>query len=411
MRLLIAATLALATNGVGFASGSPAAAQAPAEAQVTWAKDVAPIVQRSCQGCHRPGAVAPMSLLTYEDARPWARSIRNRVAAREMPPWHIDRHLGIRKFKNDQSLTDAQIATITKWVDSGAPRGNPAAEPPPRDFSRAREWGIGTPDVIVNFPGYALPPGGPDVLLNLLVDPGFKQDMWVQAAEVKPADPASFEILHHLSANLVLDPREDPIGGQIAFYNHGRLAERSEELPPDAALGMLIPAGAHVNWNVHLTPKGKPVNVGIQLGLKLLPKGTIPHYQAVTLGVGSPPNDELDIPPGEISRHDGYTRLEKPALVLSFQSHMHYRGAAQCVNAIYPPDPDARADSHRLRSETLSCVSQYDQGWQLTYTYADDVAPLLCRHGYPSDLLARQHGQQQVESEPEELGRLGSADR
>src|SRR4026208_153447 len=99
-----------------------------AQSSVAFTKDVAPILQRSCQTCHRPGAVAPMSLLTYEDVRPWARSIKTKVTNREMPPWHIDRNIGITKFKNDPSLTDQEIATIAKWVDAGAPRGNPAGK-------------------------------------------------------------------------------------------------------------------------------------------------------------------------------------------------------------------------------------------------------------------------------------------
>ena len=108
---------------VGMASlftSPPLAQNLSSQAQVTFTKDVAPILQKSCQNCHRPGSVAPMALLTYEDARPWARSIKARVAAREMPPWHIDRTIGISKFKNDPSLTDDEIATIVKWVDSGA---------------------------------------------------------------------------------------------------------------------------------------------------------------------------------------------------------------------------------------------------------------------------------------------------
>src|SRR6266853_4912386 len=107
---------------------------APADT-VTFAKDIAPILQRACQNCHRPGAIAPMSLLTYEEVRPWARSIRQKVASREMPPWYIDRHVGITEFKGDPSLTDKEVATITTWVDTGAPMGNPADMPPPRQFS------------------------------------------------------------------------------------------------------------------------------------------------------------------------------------------------------------------------------------------------------------------------------------
>jgi hypothetical protein len=135
----------------------PAQSPAPstAQASVTFTKDVAPILQQSCQNCHRPGSIAPMSLLTYEDARPWARSIRQRVEARQMPPWHVDRSVGIRHFKDDPSLSDQQIETIARWVDAGAPRGNPAEMPPPRQFDDADRWHIGKPDLIVAMPGHS----------------------------------------------------------------------------------------------------------------------------------------------------------------------------------------------------------------------------------------------------------------
>src|ERR1051326_5275467 len=121
-------------------------------AQPTFSKDVAPILQRSCQQCHRPGAIAPMSLLTYQDARPWAKSIKAKIAAREMPPWYVDRHVGIQKFKDDPSLTDAEIATISQWVDAGAPQGNTADMPAPRTFSDDDKWHIGKPDIVITMP-------------------------------------------------------------------------------------------------------------------------------------------------------------------------------------------------------------------------------------------------------------------
>src|SRR5271169_4861076 len=119
-----------------------------AQGQVTFTKDVAPILQARCQVCHRPDTFAPMSLLTYEDARPWAKSIKQKIVAREMPPWYIDKHVGIRNFKNDVSLTDQEIATIVKWVDSGAPKGNPADMPAARHFDTEDQWHI-HPDLIV----------------------------------------------------------------------------------------------------------------------------------------------------------------------------------------------------------------------------------------------------------------------
>ena len=346
-------------------------AYAQAPAQVTFTKDVAPILQKSCQSCHRPGSVAPMSLLTYEDARPWARSMKQKVTAREMPPWHIDRNIGITKFKDDPSLTEAEIQTIAKWVDGGAVRGNLADMPPPKQFSDLDQWFIGKPDIVVtNEKAYTLPATGPDNIVDMLVDPGFKEDMYVMAIESKPADPQSFKVVHHFTTNLVEDPEEDPTG---LFLNEYALGKNGDIFPPNS--GRLIKAGTKINFNLHLNPRGEVTPVNVKLGLKLFPKGQVPKYVAFTQHMGDA--QELDIPAGQIARHDGYFRLPRPALLSSFQPHMHNRGKAMCMEAIYP---DVRADSARpgpARTETLSCVSNYQFGWHITYPYADDVAPLL----------------------------------
>src|SRR5207253_1917337 len=146
MRMGLSILFALSVTGMTHSAALGADSEKPAPiAEVTFSKDVAPILQRSCQTCHRPGAIAPMSLLTYQDARPWARSIKAKIAAREMPPWYVDRHVGIQKFKDDPSLSDAEIAMITQWVDAGAPQGNPADMPAPRKFSDDDKWHIGKP--------------------------------------------------------------------------------------------------------------------------------------------------------------------------------------------------------------------------------------------------------------------------
>src|SRR5438067_4889529 len=139
----------LIVMSVGIASlfTSPPRAQTSSQGPVTFTKDVAPILQRSCQNCHRPGSIAPMSLLTYNEARPWARSIKEKVVLRRMPPWHIDRNIGITKFKDDPSLTDTEIAAIARWVDQGSLEGNPADLPPLRQFSDLDKWHIGKPDL------------------------------------------------------------------------------------------------------------------------------------------------------------------------------------------------------------------------------------------------------------------------
>ena len=346
---------------------SPGLAQQPA---VTFAKDVAPILQRSCQTCHRSGAIAPMALVTYQDVRPWVRSIRQKVTSREMPPWYIDRSVGIHKFKEDPSLTDSEIATITAWIDAGAPQGNFRDLPPPRAFSDDDKWHIGKPDVVISLPKpYELRANGPDEFYDIDIDPGFKEDIYVSAIETKP-EAYSFKVIHHATANLVEDEEEDPVG---LFLNEYALGKNGDIFPDNA--GRLIKAGSKIHFNLHLHPSGERSLVNLQMGIKLYPKGQVPKYVAFTQHMGD--NNDIDIRPGEISRTDGYFRLPKHAVVTAFQPHMHNRGKAMCMEVIYP---DIRPDSARpgpARTETLSCVSNYQFGWHITYPYAEDSQPLL----------------------------------
>jgi hypothetical protein len=348
-----------------------ASAQQPSPSgTVTFTKDVAPILQKSCQNCHRPGAIAPMSLVNYQDVRPWARSIKTKVVAREMPPWYIDRHIGIQKFKDDPSLTNAEVATIVKWVDAGAPQGNPADMPKPRVFADVDKWHIGKPDMIVSLPKpYELRATGPDEFYDVDVDPGFKEDLYIAAVETKP-EAYSFKVVHHATANMIEDEEEDPVG---FFFNEYALGKNGDIFPENS--GRLIKAGSKIHFNLHLHPSGEKALVNVSIGFKLYPKGQVPKYVAFTQHMGD--NTDLDIPPGEIARTDGYFRLPRPAVISAFQPHMHNRGKAQCMEAIYP---DIRPDSARpgpARTETLSCVSNYQFGWHITYPYADDVQPIL----------------------------------
>jgi hypothetical protein len=335
----------------------------------TFSKDIAPILERSCQNCHRAGSIAPMALLTYKDARPWARSIKEKVVRREMPPWHIDRNVGITKFKEDPSLTDAEIATISNWVDHGAPEGNLADMPPPRQFSDLDKWQIGKPDIVISMKKpYRLKPYGQDEYYDVDIDPGFKEDVYIQAVETKP--DMGFKVVHHATTNLIEDPEDDPVG---LFLNEYAVGKNADIFPENS--GRLIRAGSKVHFNLHLHPNGEVTPVSISLGLKLFPKGVVPKYVTFTQHMGDVA--DLDLPAGQITRSDGYFRLPKPAMLSAFQPHFHTRGKAQCMEAIYP---DVRADSARpgaARSETLSCVSNYQFGWSITYPYAEDVAPLL----------------------------------
>ena len=177
----------------------------------TYTKDIAPIMQRSCQTCHRPGTNAPMSLLTYEDVRPWARAIKGKVTQRLMPPWHIERNVGIQQFKDDPSLSDAEIAKIAAWVDAGAPRGNAGDMPAPPTFPDDEAWHIGTPDLIVEIPKpHTVPAAGGDLWIDYIADSGLTEDRYLQAVEAKPG-PGARAVVHHLLTYLIQDVDQNEV--------------------------------------------------------------------------------------------------------------------------------------------------------------------------------------------------------
>src|SRR6185503_510810 len=182
-----------------------ATARSPHEA-VTFARDVAPIMQRKCQTCHQPGSIAPMSLLTYNDAREYADEIKERVIAREMPPWHIDKTVGIQEFKNDRSLSDAEIKAIAAWVDAGAPEGDKKHAPPPLKFPDPNDWQLaekfGKPDLIIRSTPYTLAAQTQDKWFRPTVETGITEPRWVRAIEVKPARAESRKVTHHALAYL-----------------------------------------------------------------------------------------------------------------------------------------------------------------------------------------------------------------
>jgi hypothetical protein len=347
-----------------FASVGLAAVSA--QGQVTFTRDVAPILQERCQVCHRPDTFAPMSLLTYEDARPWAKSIKQKVAAREMPPWYVDKNIGVRHFKNDVSLSDQEIATIVKWVDGGAPKGDPADLPPPRKFDDTDKWHIGQPDLIVQLPNDRIVPAkGADQWIDVLVDSGLTEDRYISAIEVKPIK--GFKAVHHVSTSMKHEDDADDGADNVQgiFLNEYALGKNADVFPEGA--GRLIKAGTKINFNMHLHSMGQETAANVALGLKLYPKGYQPKYAETTEKVGDP--KDLDIPANTDNvRFDAYQTLTKPVRLLSFQPHMHNRGKASCMEAIYP-------GGHKV--ETLSCVSRYQFAWHLVYLYDDDNQPLL----------------------------------
>jgi hypothetical protein len=188
----------------------------PTAHAVTFTKDVAPIFQNKCQQCHQPNSIAPMSLITYEDARPWARSIKQRVITRQMPPWHIDMSVGIHEFKNDMSLNDAQIDTIVRWVDAGAPEGDPKDMPPPKPLVTDNEWqgvrdGFGPPDLVIRSSEYTMPAQHQDVWYRPMSDIPLTEPRWARMVEIRPTNLQGRRIVHHSIAYLVLNNDPDAV--------------------------------------------------------------------------------------------------------------------------------------------------------------------------------------------------------
>ena len=351
------------------APGAAGAQEAAGAREVTFTRDVAPIIHRSCSGCHRPDEVAPMALMTYEEVRPWARSIGARVAAREMPPWHLDRRIGIQAFKNDPSLTDAEIATIVDWVAAGAPRGNPDDMPPLPAYGDADDWQIGEPNLIVRYPSYRVPAAGPDLFGYLYASFDLEEDRYIRAIQTKPADERARLVVHHTNA-FAIAPGDTTDGLEserhLVEYASGKQAEI---YPPDS--GVLLQAGSRTRLSYHLHSVGEEIDTVVELGLVFHPPGTTPDHVRWTkqlAGAHGTIAGLVDLPPGQVTRSDGYTRFSKAARITMFQPHMHMLGKYQCLELIYPTQP--------VQTEVVNCA-HFDYNWHLAYNYADDAAPLV----------------------------------
>ena len=361
-------TFAASLLCLGLLLPATAAAQTTSSDTPTFASDVAPIFYRECVNCHRPGQIAPMSLITYQETRPWARSIRNRVETRAMPPWHVDRNIGIQEFQNDPSLTDDEIATIVAWVDAGAPRGNPSDTPTPPEFAPADAWQIGDPDVVVRFPDYRVPATGPDLFGSLFADLDLDEDRYITAIQTRPVGDRSMRVLHH-SAMYAIDP--DVPGGEMGglFLVEYASGKQAEIYPPDS--GFLLEAGLDARLGYHLHPVGEDIDVKVEVGINFLPQGATPRYIRYTKQVGGSHGlvtGVLDIPAGDVTRSDGYTRFNKAARITMFQPHMHMIGFYQCLEFIYPTQP--------VTAEVVNCAN-FDYNWHMNYNYADDAMPLI----------------------------------
>jgi hypothetical protein len=360
--------------GLALSITAPAGA-ADGPMQVTFAKDVAPILQEKCQNCHRAGQIAPMSLVSYAETRPWAKAIKQRVVTRNMPPWHLDKTVGIHQFQNDFSLSDEQIATIARWVDGGAPLGDPKDMPPPKEWPRDDGWQLSKqfgrePDLVVQSEPYTMPAKGQDVWFKPLTPIPVTEPRWVRAVEIRPATPAGRKITHHALAYL---QQEEP-GSNAGIASQGLLMEWAVNKNYDIYrpnTGKLIVPGARVWWEMHYHAVGEEIRDHVELAIYFYPKGQEPKYRTFLTAFPATPGSaalgRLDIPPNSMAETEGYTALRAPARIENFQPHMHLRGKSMLIEAILP-------DGSR---RTLSSVDHFNFNWMTNYIYADEAAPVL----------------------------------
>lgn len=361
---------------MGFCMTGLAFAAESAKEPVTFARDVAPIFQEKCQNCHRAGQMAPMSLVTYEETRPWAKSIRERVVLRQMPPWHLDKTVGIQHFQNDLSLNEEQIAIITRWVDQGAPMGNPKDFPPAKEWPNDDGWQLskqfGEPDLVIKSEPYTMPAHGQDQWFRPLTPIGLTEARWVRAVEMRPATAAGRKITHHALAYL---QQEEP-GSGAGFQTQGLLMEWAVNKNYDIyrpSTGKLLRPGARIWWEMHYHAVGEQITDHVELAVYFYPKDQNPKYRTYLTAFPATPGSagfgELDIPPNSIAQTEGYQVLRAPARLENFQPHMHLRGKAMLLEAILPDGT----------KRPLSYVDHFNFNWMTNYIYADDSAPVLSK--------------------------------
>jgi mono/diheme cytochrome c family protein len=380
MRRVASLAIAGSIAAVVFLMPAHLAGQTPAAApRVTFTKDIAPILQRSCQNCHRPDSVAPMSLLTYEDARPYAAAIKRRTSIRSrqgtMPPWYIEKGIGIQSYKKDISLSDEEVAKIAWWAENGAPRGNQADMPPPLNFASGDEWAIGTPDLIVKTPPVSVKALQPDWWGPAgFADTGLPEDRYISAIEIKEVNDQQGKaaaantvgglfIFHH-AIMAVETPGAASGGTGFGGWPVHEVGRNADVFNPDA--GKLLRAGARVGFpNVHMHANGKDTTGHLEIAFKFHPKGYAPKFVERLMPIGT---GDIDIRAMEAGQKvESFMTLTQPTKVTVFEPHMHAAAVRMCLDAIFG-----------ARMETLSC-SGYDHSWVRAYQYADDSAPLLPR--------------------------------
>ncbi len=365
--LALAVLALLAFYGEAFSAQQSHTVASGDQGAVTFTRDVAPILQESCQICHRPGSVGPMSLLTYRQTRLYASLIKDKVAAREMPPYHLDTGVGIQAIKNDWRLSEEEIATIVAWVDAGAPEGDPADIPAAVEWPDFRKWQLedqlGEPDHVIKSKPFTVPAEGGDLWWRPRVPTGLTEDRLIRAFEVRPSFPAGRQVVHHAIPRLLTqnDEGEWVRTGSLSEYAMGKIGEI---LPPDAA--RTLPANAMIEWDAHYYPSGYVVEDDqLELGLWFYPDDYEADFtQNLRL---YPLQGDIALAPGGTAMTQGFHRWNHPVRIDSFQPHGHVHLRAMSMEAIYP-------DGSR---ELLGMVSNFNARWHHSYIYEDDASPML----------------------------------
>ncbi len=349
--------------------------------QVTFHKDIEPILQRSCQNCHRPGGVGPMPLVSYEEVAPFAGLIEYKTGIRDragaMPPWYVEKDIGIQGFKNDPSLSDEEIAAISIWARSGTPKGDIADAPTPIVFDDSLKWTAGQPDLIVSTNSVTKLAGTPDWWGEIdRIPVGISEDRWVKSVEIIEVNDVDFQagtgretvggryIFHHMIwSTSELDENGERVEDTRTGWPVHEVGRNADIFDEDA--GRLLRAGTFiVSDSVHIHSNGKDTTGHLEIGFRFHPVGYEPKYERVSLGLGN--GVDISIAGNEKDQElHAYTVLQDHIKIITFEPHLHAPGERMCLEAIWG-----------YTVETLSCVG-YDHNWVRGYAFENDTAPLL----------------------------------
>ena len=343
-------------------------AQDQRDGEITFTGDVAHILQQNCQVCHQPGAIGPMSLLTYQDARRYSRRIKSVVVSRDMPPYPYDGDIGIQDLQHDPRLSDQEIETVVSWVDAGSPLGDPDDMPAPIAWPDPEEWRFheqfGPPDLVVPAKPFSVPGIGQDLWWEPLVEIPLDEDRYIRAIEVKPSVQGR-EVVHHANTTLYLPGQDGELegqGGRFTEYAAGKLGE----IVPEGA-GRLLPANSFVRWSIHYFPMGEAIeNEVTELAFWLHPKGYEPEHTQDLANYRL--EGDLAIEPHGTAMVQGFHSFDHPVRIDSYQPHGHLRLRGASVEILDP------ATGER---EIVSMISNLSPWWQHSHMYEEDVAPLI----------------------------------